>query len=86
MPLANTKIGSLNDILSSRSRATFRYRVNFNKVLKSNLEEMKRWCEDNCESLWRSEQFYAIYWQFDSEKDATMFMLRWGTAEGNELR
>ena len=80
------KIASVNDILATRVRATFSHRINFDSIQLSNVEKMNAWCEENCQGLWRSERYYAIYWQFELEKDATMFMLRWGSAEGNKLR
>lgn len=86
MPLAKTKIGTLNDILASRSRSVFSHRINFDTVGYDNIPKMKEWCEQNCSSLWRCEIYYALYFQFEDEKDATMFMLRWGSAEGNKLR
>lgn len=84
--MAGTKIGSLHDILASRSRATFSHRVNFDKVDFLTLSKMKQWCEDNCNGLWRAESVYALYWQFEDERDAMMFMLKWATAEGNKLK
>ena len=47
---------------------------------------MKEWCETNCKGIWRNEQEHALYFQFSDDYDATMFMLRWGSAEGNELK
>ena len=47
---------------------------------------MKWWCEENCQGLWRSETIHALYWQFEQERDAMLFMLRWGSAEGNKLK
>ena len=47
---------------------------------------MKQWCEQNCRGIWRSETYFALYWQFTDAQDATMFALRWGTAEGNKLK
>ena len=86
MVMAGTKVGSLNEILSSRSRATFLHRVNFDTVGFMTLNKMKQWCEENCNGLWRAESSYAIYWQFEDERDAMMFMLKWATAEGNKLK
>ena len=80
------KIASVNEILATRARAIFPYRINFHAIGYDNKELMKEWCESNCQGIWRSETYYAIYWQFELETDATMFMLRWGTAPGNELR
>lgn len=80
------KIANVREIMATRARATFGYRINFDSINMDNLYKMKEWCEENCQGLWRNEQYYAIYWQFENEKDATMFMLRWGTAEGNKLK
>ena len=84
--MAKTKIGSLNDILASRSRATFPYRINFARIGYDNGRLMQEWCYTNCKCLWRREQEHALYFQFEDDYDATMFMLRWGSAEGNELK
>ena len=80
------KVGSVNEILATRSRATFSHRINFERVGYLNLDEMKWWCEENCQDIWRAETTHALYWQFANESDAMMFMLRWGTAEGNKLK
>jgi hypothetical protein len=77
---------SIQEILATRARATFNYRVNFDSILRDNVEVMQQWCEKNCEGLWRCETHFALYFQFEEEKDATMFMLRWGTANGNKLK
>lgn len=80
------KIASVQEIMATRARATFSHRINFQEVGYETLPKMKEWCEEKCTGLWRCEQYYAIYFQFEQEKDATMFMLRWGTAEGNKLK
>lgn len=80
------KVASVNEILATRARATFSYRINFDNIRLGNVEKMKVWCDSNCQGLWRSETYYALYFQFEIEQDATMFMLRWGTAEGNKLK
>ena len=77
---------NLQDILATRSRATFSYRINFNTIGYGNIEPMKEWCRKNCDGLWSSETQYELYWQFELERDATMFMLRWGGADGNQLK
>ena len=84
--IANTKISTLNELLATRARATFPHRINFDMIGYQTLPKMKIWCEDNCQGLWRCESFHALYFQFAEERDATMFMLRWGTATGNKLR
>jgi hypothetical protein len=77
---------SLQEIMATRACATFSCRINFDFIGLNNKHDMNRWCEEHCKGLWRSETFHALYWQFELEKDATMFMLRWGSAEGNKLR
>ena len=80
------KVASVNEILATRARATFPYRINFQTLSYDAVPKMKEWCEKNCQGLWRAESYYALYFQFEEEKDATMFMLRWGSAEGNKLK
>ena len=86
MVMAKTKIASLNELLATRARAVFPYRINFNKVGYETLPLMKSWCEENCNGIWRNEQVHAIYFQFENDYDAMMFMLKWGGANGNELK
>lgn len=80
------KIASIQEILATRMRATFSHRINFETIGYDNIESMKTWCDQNCEDMWRTETQHAIYWQFAEERDAVMFMLRWGTADGNKLK
>jgi hypothetical protein len=80
------KIASINEIMATRARATFSHRINFQTVGYETLPKMKEWCEANCTGLWRNEQVHAIYFQFENDRDATMFMLKWGGAEGNTLK
>ena len=80
------KVASVNEVLATRARATFSYRINFESIQLGNVDKMKEWCEENCEGLWRSETYHALYFQFAEERDATMFMLRWSNAEGNKLK
>jgi hypothetical protein len=82
----NLKIANINEILATRARATFSHRVNFDHVGYQMLPKMKQWCEDNCNDIWRAEHVHALYFQFADDRDATMFMLRWGTAEGNKVK
>jgi hypothetical protein len=78
MVMAKTSVGSLNDILSTRARAVFPYRVNFNSISITQVEEMAVWCINNCTGLWREEHFHALYFQFENDYDAMMFMLKFG--------
>ena len=80
------RLASVQEIMATRARAVFSYRINFQEVGYETLPKMKEWCEGNCTGLWRCEQYYAIYFQFEQERDATMFMLRWGTADGNKIK
>ncbi len=81
-----SKNPNLARILATRVRAEYSYRLNFESIGYNNLSKMEEWCDKNCHGLWRSHHTYAIYFQFELEKDATMFMLRWATADGNKLR
>lgn len=80
------KVATLREVLASRARATFSHRINFQTVNIDNLNLMNTWCENNCKGLWRNERVHAIYWQFEDSNDATMFMLRWANADGNQLK
>jgi hypothetical protein len=80
------RVGSVNEILATRSRATFSHRINFDTIGYKSLDLMREWCKDNCTGLWRLEHVHALYFQFENDRDATMFMLRWGGAEGNKLK
>ena len=76
--MAKTKLGSINEVLSTRARAVFPYRVNFNQITVAQVEEMAVWCINNCKELWREEHYHALYFQFTDERDAMMFMLKFG--------
>jgi hypothetical protein len=80
------RIASVQEIMATRARATFSHRINFDQVGYETLPKMREWCEANCEDLWRCESTHALYFQFAGERDAMMFMLRWGGANGNKLK
>jgi len=80
------KIANVQEILATRARATYSHRINFSNIQLGNVDKMNKWCEEHCQDLWRSETYHALYFQFAEERDATMFMLRWGTADGNKLK
>ncbi len=80
------KIASIQEVLATRVRATFPYRINFINIGYETLPKMELWCEEKCEGLWRSSKVHALYFQFELDRDATMFMLRWASAEGNVLK
>lgn len=76
--MAGTKIATLDAILVTRAKIKFPYRVNFNNITQNQIEEMAVWCINNCNDLWREEHYHALYFQFADERDAMMFMLKWG--------
>jgi len=80
------KTAAIHDILATRARATFSHRVNFDTIGYESMDLMRQWCTENCQGLWRLQHVHALYFQFEEERDAVMFMLRWGTAEGNRLK
>jgi hypothetical protein len=71
------KVASLNDILATRMKMSFKYRVDFSTFGYEDFHKAKEWCETNCEGIWHIESVHALYFQFDSERDVTMFMLKW---------
>ena len=76
--MAKTKVASLNELLATRARAVFPYRVNFDQITVAQVEEMAVWCINNCRALWREEHYHALYFQFEDDYDAMMFMLKFG--------
>jgi hypothetical protein len=86
MVIANNIPLDIREIIRTRARNIYAYRINFQEVGYETLPKMKAWCESNCEGLWDSHSTYALYFRFAEERDATMFMLRWGGADGNKLK
>ena len=80
------KIASIEQILATRVRATFPYRIDFERLGYNNIDPMEDWCKEKCQGLWQSHHTYSIYFRFEDEKDAIMFMLRWSTADGNKIK
>ena len=78
MVMAGTKVATLSELLATRARAVFPYRVNFNQITVAQVEEMAVWCINNCRGLWREEHHHALYFQFENDYDAMMFMLKFG--------
>ena len=76
----------IREILATRAKMVYPYRINFSKIGYDNLSQMKKWCEDNCSYIWNAHSHYALYFQFSNERDATMFVLRWGSADGNIMK
>lgn len=80
------KTADLREILATRARATFSHRINFDTIGYDSMDLMRQWCNDNCTGLWRLEHVHALYFQFENDRDAMLFMLRWGGAKGNKLK
>jgi len=78
MVMAKTRLGTIDQVLSTRVRAVFPYRVNFDQINVAQIEEMAVWCINNCRALWREEHYHALYFQFEDDYDAMMFMLKFG--------
>ena len=78
MAMAGTKVATLGELLATRARTVYPYRVNFNNISRNQIEEMSVWCINNCKEIWREEHYHALYFQFTDERDATMFMLKFG--------
>ena len=76
----------IEDVLATRMRSEWPYRVNFDQIGYPALDDMKLWCEKNCQGQYRFEFVHALYFQFKEERDAFLFKLRWSTAEGNVLK
>ena len=76
--MAGTTIASLNDILTTRSKMTWARRINFDNISFNDIDEMQEWCKSHCTGLWRCEKYYALYFQFEVDQDAMMFMLKFG--------
>jgi hypothetical protein len=80
------RLASVQEIMATRARAVFSHRINFDNIKLGNVGLMTAWCQENCTGLWREESYHALYFQFEESRDATMFMLRWGGADGNKLK
>ena len=84
--MVGLKTATVKEIMATRARAIFSHRINFQEVGYLTMPKMKEWCETNCTGLWDYHSTHALYFRFEKERDATMFMLRWGGAEGNKLK
>ena len=78
MNLHMVKTADLRQILATRARAKFPYRINFTRLSNEVFSEMEDWCKSNCRGLWNSHISYAYYFQFDNDQDAVMFNLKYG--------
>ncbi len=72
-------VGSLREILATRAKMKFDHRINFQNITPEHYGQMQKWCDDNCQGLWHSNSTYAIYFQFESDRDAMMFALKWAS-------
>jgi len=80
--IAGTRVGTIQEILATRAKISFPYRVNFNNITFDQINEMSEWCTKHCKEIWREEHFFALYFQFTDERDAIMFMLKFGGSRG----
>lgn len=76
--IAQTRIGTLNEILATREKMKFSHRINLSS--DKNYKEMSTWCHENCKGIWRGNNWSATYFQFDDSDDALMFSLKWGSS------
>jgi hypothetical protein len=76
----------LLELLNTRVRQHWNYRINFEQIGHPTLDLMKKWCEDNCQGRYNFNHVHALYFQFELERDAMLFKLRWSTADGNRLK
>lgn len=72
------RTGSLQEILATRVRTTYPYRVNFKSLTSEEFINREKWCQSNCKGIWRGHRNFAEYFQFQEDSDAIMFMLKWG--------
>lgn len=77
--LQRNKSASLREVLATRVRQTFPYRINFDMISIAELNEMQTWCEEKCKGVWRCESYHALYFQFEDDYDAMMFNLKFGS-------
>lgn len=71
------KIATLSDILNTRVKQQWMYRVDVNAD-KEDLDNMSNWCNTNARGTWRVNTQYIDYFQFELDSDAMMFMLKFG--------
>lgn len=75
---AKTKIGTIDSILATRVKRYYPYRINFDskKIDWERMDAMTAWCRITCEGRWQSHTTYAQYFQFEIERDALLFSLK----------
>jgi len=82
--IAGTKIASLDQLLATRAKMTWPYRINLQQPSLRQRDAMYAWCENNLKGMWRMSSEFANYFQFAEERDAIMFMLKFGGARAND--
>ena len=75
---AKTKISTLAALLATRVKRYYPHRIDFTPYdfPYDRLPEMLEWCKDNCHGRWNSHTTHALYFQFDTERDALLFTLK----------
>lgn len=73
-----TKVGNLANILASRVKVYYPHRVDFTpyNFPYDRITEMREWCGSNCQGRWHSHTTHALYFQFDNDRDALLFTLK----------
>ncbi len=75
--MAKTKIATLEEILATRVKQQWMYRVDINANTHE-LKEMSDWCQTKTTGKWRYNERIVDYFQFENDSDAMMFMLKFG--------
>lgn len=76
--IAGTKIASLDQLLATRAKVVWPHRINLDQPSANQRNAMYKWCEGNVKGMWRMSSEFADYFQFADERDAIMFMLKFG--------
>ena len=80
---AGTKVATLEQLLATRAKVTWPFRINFNMPTRAEVHKMYAWCETNAVGKWNASTEFADYFQFQDERDAVMFMLKFGGTRGS---
>lgn len=75
---AGTKIATLEQILATRVKVMWPYRINLHQASAADLDAMYEWCTAHTAGKWRVSTEFADYFQFQEDQDAVMFMLKYG--------
>lgn len=79
---AGTKIATLGQLLATRVKVTWPYRINLRVNSAAELDKMRDWCENHAKGKWRVSTEFIDYFQFQDDADAVMFMLKFGGSRG----